>query len=79
MSRPGVFLDFNGTLVEPLKQKRFDELTLIRGVAEAVARLIAAGFVCPVVTVQSGDVHLNRRRVSDAQVVCLGSATDIDA
>jgi D-glycero-D-manno-heptose 1,7-bisphosphate phosphatase len=53
MSRRGVFLDLNGTLVEPLKQERLDELTLIPGVAGAVARLTAAGFVCPVVTVQS--------------------------
>lgn len=53
MSRRGVFLDLNGTLVEPLKQERLDELTLIPGVVEAVARLTAAGFVCPVVTVQS--------------------------
>ena len=53
MNRRGVFLDLNGTLVEPLKQERLDELTLIPGVAEAVARLTAAGFVCPVVTVQS--------------------------
>ena len=53
MSRRGVFLDLNGTLVEPLKQERLDELTLIPGAAEAVARLTAAGFVCPVVTVQS--------------------------
>ena len=53
MNRRGVFLDLNGTLVEPLKQGRLDELTLISGVAEAVARLTAAGFVCPVVTVQS--------------------------
>lgn len=53
MSRRGVFLDLNGTLVEPLKQERLDELTLISGVAEAIARLTAAGFVCPVVTVQS--------------------------
>lgn len=44
-----MFLDLNGTLVEPLKQERPDELTLI-GVAESVARLTAAGFVCPVVT-----------------------------
>ena len=48
-----MFLDLNGTLVEPLKPERLDELTLILGVVEAVARLIAAGFVCPVVTVQS--------------------------
>jgi len=53
MSRRGVFLDLNGTLVEPLKQERLDELTLIPGVAQALARLTAAGFVCPVVTVQS--------------------------
>jgi D-glycero-D-manno-heptose 1,7-bisphosphate phosphatase len=53
MRRRGVFLDLNGTLVEPLKQERLDELTLIPGVAEALARLTAAGFVCPVVTVQS--------------------------
>jgi histidinol phosphatase-like enzyme len=53
MSQRGVFLDLNGTLVEPLKQERPDELTLIPGVAESVARLTAAGFVCPVVTVQS--------------------------
>ncbi len=53
MSRRGVFLDLNGTLVEPLKQERLDEMTLIPGVAAAIARLTAAGFVCPVVTVQS--------------------------
>jgi D-glycero-D-manno-heptose 1,7-bisphosphate phosphatase len=53
MNRRGVFLDLNGTLVEPLKQERLDELTLIPGVAEALVRLTAAGFVCPVVTVQS--------------------------
>ena len=53
MSRRGVFLDLNGTLVDPLKQERLDELTLIPGVAGAVARLTSAGFVCPVVTVQS--------------------------
>jgi hypothetical protein len=53
VNRPGVFLDLNGTLVEPLKPERLDDLTLIRGVVEAIARLSAAGFVCPVVTVQS--------------------------
>jgi D-glycero-D-manno-heptose 1,7-bisphosphate phosphatase len=36
-----------------LKPERLDEITLIPGVVEAVARLSAAGFVCPVVTVQS--------------------------
>ena len=29
MKRRGVFLDLNGTLVEPLKQERLNELTLI--------------------------------------------------
>ena len=53
MKGRGVFLDLNGTLVEPLKQERLDELTLIPGVVQAVAKLTAAGFVCPVVTVQS--------------------------
>jgi D-glycero-D-manno-heptose 1,7-bisphosphate phosphatase len=53
MGRRGVFLDLAGTLVAPLKPKRFDQITLIPGVVEAVARLSSAGFVCPVVTVQS--------------------------
>jgi len=53
MRRRGVFLDLNGTLVMPLKPERLEEMTLIAGAAEAVARLSAAGFVCPVVTVQS--------------------------
>src|SRR5262245_6468933 len=49
----GVFLDLGGTLVEPLKPERLDDLTLIPGVIEAIARLTAAGLVCPVITVQS--------------------------
>jgi len=53
VGRRGVFLDLAGTLVEPLKPNRLDEITLIPGVVEAVARLSAAGFVCPVITVQS--------------------------
>jgi len=53
MNRRGVFLDLNGTLVEPVKPERLDALTLIPGVVTAVARLSAVGFVCPVVTVQS--------------------------
>ena len=51
--RRGAFLDLNGTLVEPLKPERLADLMVIPGVIEAVARLSAAGFVCPVVTVQS--------------------------
>jgi hypothetical protein len=47
MGRRGVFLDLNGTLVEPLKPERLDEITLIPGVVEAVARLSAAGFRLP--------------------------------
>lgn len=53
MTDRGVFLDLGGTLVEPLKPERLDELTMIPGAVEAVSRLSAAGFVCPVVTVQS--------------------------
>ncbi len=53
MGRRGVFLDLAGTLVEPLKPDRLDQITLIPGVVQAVARLSSAGFVCPVVTIQS--------------------------
>ena len=56
MSRPiqrAVFLDLNGTLVLPVKPKALSELRLIPGAGEQVARLSAAGFLCPVVTVQS--------------------------
>ena len=48
-----VFLDLNGTVVLPLKQKSLEEMTLIPGADLAIARLISVGFVCPVVTVQS--------------------------
>lgn len=48
-----MFLDLNGTLVEPLMPDCLEELIAIPGVVEAVARLTGAGFVCPVVTVQS--------------------------
>ena len=53
MNRKAVFLDLNGTLVLPVKQERLADLYPIPGAAEAVARLTHAGFVCPVVTVQS--------------------------
>jgi len=46
-------LDLNGTLVLPLKQERLDDLVVIPGAIEAVARLTRAGFACPVITVQS--------------------------
>jgi histidinol-phosphate phosphatase family protein len=53
MRRRAVFLDLNGTLALPLKQERLSDLTAIAGAADAVVRLTNAGFVCPVVTVQS--------------------------
>ena len=46
-------LDLNGTLVQPLKPERLDQLTVIPGVVDGTRRLSAAGFICPVVTVQS--------------------------
>ena len=48
-----VFLDLNGTVVLPLKQESLDEMTLIPGADLAINRLLAAGFLCPVVTVQA--------------------------
>ncbi len=48
-----VFLDLNGTVVLPLKPESLDEMTLIPGAGLAIARLLAAGFLCPVVTVQA--------------------------
>ncbi len=52
-SRRTVFLDLNGTLVAPVVVERLQDLTLIAGVSEAIARLSRTGYVCPVVTVQS--------------------------
>jgi len=48
-----VFLDLNGTLVLPLKPESLDELTMIPGADLAIMRLLAAGFLCPIVTVQA--------------------------
>ena len=48
-----VFLDLNGTVVLPLKQESLDEMTLIPGADRAITRLLAAGFLCPIVTVQA--------------------------
>jgi D-glycero-D-manno-heptose 1,7-bisphosphate phosphatase len=47
------FLDLNGTLVMPLKPERLADLVPLPGAFQAVARLTRAGFVCPVITVQS--------------------------
>ena len=49
----GAFLDLNGTLVMPVLVQRLDELQPVAGVESAVARLSQAGFICPVVTIQS--------------------------
>jgi hypothetical protein len=44
--QPGMFLDLNRTLVEPVKPELLDDLIVIPGVVEAVARLSAGGLVC---------------------------------
>ncbi len=48
-----VFLDLNGTLVMPIKPETLGEITLIPGADLVITHLLAAGFICPVVTVQS--------------------------
>jgi len=48
-----VFLDLNGTIVLPVQAGSPDEYRQIGGAREAVRALCTAGFVCPVVTVQS--------------------------
>ena len=53
MRRRAVFLDLNGTIVMPIKPRSLSELTLIENAGQAIARLSRAGFLCPVVTVQS--------------------------
>ena len=53
MRQRAVFLDLNGTLVMPIKPHSLSELTLIEHAEQAIARISQAGFLCPVVTVQS--------------------------
>jgi D-glycero-D-manno-heptose 1,7-bisphosphate phosphatase len=53
MAAKTVFLDLAGTIVMPLKPESLDEIWPIPGAIEAIARLCAAGFRCPVVTVQA--------------------------
>jgi D-glycero-D-manno-heptose 1,7-bisphosphate phosphatase len=53
MTHRAAFLDLNGTLVMPLKPERLADLAPVPGAFDAVARLSRAGFVCPVITVQS--------------------------
>jgi D-glycero-D-manno-heptose 1,7-bisphosphate phosphatase len=48
-----VFLDLNGTLVLPVQVQSLEEYQPIAGSIEAVRLLNAAGFLCPVVTVQT--------------------------
>jgi D-glycero-D-manno-heptose 1,7-bisphosphate phosphatase len=48
-----IFLDLNGTIVLPMKQETLEEMFLIPGADKAIRRLLAAGFACPVVTIQS--------------------------
>jgi histidinol-phosphate phosphatase family protein len=53
-SNSAVFLDLNGTLVLPLKQKSLSEIKIIPGADLAVAKLIKEKLICPVITIQSG-------------------------
>ncbi|HET7095448.1 MAG TPA: HAD family hydrolase [Thermomicrobiales bacterium] len=55
MSRPAIFLDRDGTLVEPRHYpRRAAELTLYDGIAAPLRRLREAGFALVIVTNQSG-------------------------
>ena len=53
-SNSAVFLDLNGTLVLPLKQRSLSEIKIIPGADLAVAKLIEEKLICPVITIQSG-------------------------
>ena len=53
MAAKTVFLDLAGTIVMPLKPESLDEIWPLPGAVEAIAHLCAAGFRCPVVTVQA--------------------------
>lgn len=53
--RPAVFLDRDGTLIEERDYpSQAEQVTLVPGAAAAVRRLRALGYVCVVVTNQSG-------------------------
>ena len=53
--RPVVFLDRDGTInVEAGYLRRLEDLNLIEGAGEAIARLNRAGVVCILTTNQSG-------------------------
>jgi len=51
--KSAVFLDLNGTLVTPIQVEYPGELVDLPGAIEAVRRLTEAGYICPVVTIQS--------------------------
>ncbi len=61
--RKAVFLDLNSTLVLPVKAELPSEYQPIAVSVEAVHLLNQAGFLCPVITVQSG---INKGRYSEA-------------
>jgi hypothetical protein len=48
-----VFLDLNGTLVMPISAESPQDFIELPGARQAVRRLVLAGFICPVITVQS--------------------------
>ena len=48
-----VYLDLAGTIVLPLKPESLGEIRPIPGAVQAIARLCAAGYRCPVITVQA--------------------------
>lgn len=52
-TRQAVFLDLNGTLVTPVQVSSPDHYQALAGVVQAVQLLNQAGFLCPVITVQS--------------------------
>lgn len=64
MTRQSVFLDLNGTLVLPVKVGTPSDYQPIPGSLEAVRLLHQAGFVCPVITVQSG---ISKGRYTEAE------------
>lgn len=53
VARQAVFLDLNGTLVTPVQVSSPDHYQALAGVVQAVQLLNQAGFLCPVITVQS--------------------------
>lgn len=61
-----MFLDLNGTLVEPVQPTSLAELQSLPGVSEAVSTLSAAGYTLPVVTTQS---RIEKGLFSEAEFV----------